>query len=615
MRLPLLSIARPQFLANPKSPRLRALGLLLLPLLATLLWAMSLRHVDISQMNDFGLVSVLPLPLLVAPVVLIVSYCLALRQPRLAQPILLLHIVILIVMLYGITTLVEEQPRLHVAYRHVGVTDYIMRNGRVNPLIDAYFNWPGFFILSAFVTQIGGLGSPLALLPWASVFFNLLYLGPVFMILNVGTSDKRQVWLALLLYFLTNWISQDYFAPQALNYFFYLVIVAILLRWFQEPAGEPLWLWRYLPSTGPLARVERWLGAVFAPPDLPGAASGPGQRAGLIGIIAAMGFVIAASHQATSLIVVLSVAALVLFRRCSARGLPILLALLVLAWISFMATAYMSRSFQGVAQSVGNIDQNVGQNLTNRIGGNLEHLFVVRLRLVMSLAIGVLGGLGALRRMRRGHWTWTSYALLAVAPYCAIALQAYGGEILLRSYLFALPMMVFFAAALFYPSRSAGRSLATTAATMLVCVGLLAGFFFTRYGNERMDYYTPDEFEAVQYVYSVAPPGSRLLSVTTNVPWKFQGYEQYRYASLRWPFQTGDVNAWYSIMRSRNYPASYLILTRSQKACLELYFNFPGEDWDRVERALLESPRFKVIYANDHATILTLSEGGERRGV
>jgi len=594
-------------LMRPGSPQAAAYRPIILALLAALLWLVSLEHVDIRQTGNLGLVSVLPLPVLAAPVILTISFCMALGQSRLRAPILLLHVVILVVMLYGMTTLIQDVPRFRVNYRHAGIAEYIVRTGKVSPRINAYFNWPGFFILSAFLTEIGGLPNALALVPWAPVFFNLLYLGPVLIIFSTGTSDKRQIWLAVWLYFLTNWIGQDYYAPQALNYFFYLVIIAILLKWFQFSASEPHWLWRRVQGMRLPKFLRHWVDLLFAPPDLPDATSRPGQRAGLIGIIAALAIVIAASHQATSLIAVASVAALAIFRRTSARGLPILIAVLVLAWISYMATAYMSGHFQWVVKGVGEVNRNIDANVTRRLRGSPEHIFIVRMRMIMTLAIVLMAMAGVVRRLRQGHWSWTSYALLAAAPFFVVLVQTYGGEMLLRAYLFALPANAFFAAALFYPAHTARTSRRTTLAVTLACTCLLAGFLFTRYGNEKADYFTTDELGAVRYFYNVAEPGSTLLTGAPNTPWKYQDIEKYKSLNITSYIQNHDVDGLYILMRDQ-YPKSYLILTRSQEAYTELYHQFPPEDWDAFEADLVASPAFKVVYNTGDAKVLVLSQ-------
>ena len=125
-----------------------------LPLGAFLLWLASLSSVDLSRMNDLGLISVFSPVTFIALAMMLISFALSLRQPK--TPVLLLHLLLLIFMLYGVTTLVEQAPRFSVLYRHAGYTEYIMRTSTVDPGLDAYFNWPGFFVLVAFVTKLSG---------------------------------------------------------------------------------------------------------------------------------------------------------------------------------------------------------------------------------------------------------------------------------------------------------------------------------------------------------------------------------------------------------------------------------------------------------------------------
>src|SRR5437660_744485 len=196
----------------------------LLPLGAFSLWLFSLQAIHVRQMNDLGLISVLPVANIIALVILTTSFCLLLQRSPLRVPLILFHVGLLIAMLYGVTTLVEEVARFSVVYRHNGYTEFIMRTGTVDPYLDAYFSWPGFFVLSAFVTQVTGYHDILGFAAWTPVFFNLLYLAPMYMIFTSATSDKRLVWLGVWFFYLSNWIGQDYFSPQGLDFFMYLVI-------------------------------------------------------------------------------------------------------------------------------------------------------------------------------------------------------------------------------------------------------------------------------------------------------------------------------------------------------------------------------------------------------
>ena len=64
-------------LMRPGSRRAAAYVPIVLALLAALLWLVSVAHVDIHQTSNLGLVSVLPLPVLIAPVILTISFCMA----------------------------------------------------------------------------------------------------------------------------------------------------------------------------------------------------------------------------------------------------------------------------------------------------------------------------------------------------------------------------------------------------------------------------------------------------------------------------------------------------------------------------------------------------------
>ena len=58
------------------------------------------------------------------------------------------------------------------------------------------------------------------------------------LILRTLTIDRRLVWLAVWVFYLGNWVGQDYFSPQAFAYLLYLMLLAILVTWMR-PAGWP----------------------------------------------------------------------------------------------------------------------------------------------------------------------------------------------------------------------------------------------------------------------------------------------------------------------------------------------------------------------------------------
>ncbi|MFL5654294.1 MAG: hypothetical protein ACJ8CB_08970 [Ktedonobacteraceae bacterium] len=584
----------------------------LLPVATLFLWFISLKAVDIRRMNDLGLVSVLPPSIIIALIILTISFCLTLRQPQIRTPMFLLHLVLLIFMLYSITIFVEQEPATASVYQRAGLTEYIMRTGSVDPTLDIYFNWSGFFILSAFVTQIAGYHDILSYAAWAPVFFNLIYLGPLYMIFTSATTDRRLAWLGLWFFCLTNWVEQDTFSPQGLDFFLYLVIIAMLLKWFkvsptiQPRIGKQRWQW-----LGRFAflvqRPYEWLTAS----DMLRTPTESRQRTALLVILLVIFAFVVSSHPLTPFFLIASVTALVFFRRCTPRWLPILMAAMNGLWIIFMAQAFLAGHSYLVLGNVGQVGSNVSANVTQRVvQGDAEHNFIAEMRVIMTGFIWLLACLGGVRRMRKGRRDIT-YILLAVAAFPLIVTQQYGGEMFLRIYLFTLPLIVFFAAGLFYTTHRfsiRGTSLWMTIAVALVSILLLGGFLFTRYGNENLDYMTYNEVASVHYLYSIAPPNSLLIEGAHDTPWQSQDYEKYSFEVLTdvlpAAVTTSNANAIAQFIEGEKHPAAYVIFTRGQKATAYSFEGFPRGTLERLEGALLKSGKFKLIYSNPDAQIL-----------
>jgi len=608
------SYISPRVVGAESSLRLLTTVPVVTTLLAFVLWAVSLTTVSFAGMNDLGLISVLPPVTLIAPLVVIAGFLVALQDRSPSKMALLFHLTIIIVMLYGITSFIEDAPRFQSAWRHVGVTESIARTGQVDPTVDAYFNWPGFFVLGAFVADIAGMNSVLSFLPWAPIVLNLLFLGPLFIILNATTRDERLVWTGALIFCITNWVGQDYFSPQGFNFFLHLVIVAILFRWFQTPVNGDVAPWlRWQRSHRTMRRLGN-LPVWRSPSSEVRAPSTASQRTGLILIVIILFGLVTMSHQLTPLFALTTVTLLVISGRCTARLLPILMLVMVLGWMGYMAETYMRGHLAILTGHVGQVSSTVNANFADRLGGSAEHTFVVRLRLATTILVWGLAFVGGIRRLR-AHYLDMRLILIAAAPFLYLILQPYGGEMLMRVYLFALPAMAFFAAACFYPTSVSGRSWRTSLAVGLLCVGLLSLFVVARYGNERMDYFTPEEVGAVQHAYDVAEPGSLLISPTGNLPWKFQDYEVHDYLVLAsntdWIAQNAtevSVASLVQIMANTKYADSYLIVTRSQYAHAEMFGVLPQHFLERLEQDLRESSEFQVIYSSKDARVYALAD-------
>ncbi len=332
------------------------------------------------------------------------------------------------------------------------------------------------------------------------------------------------------------------------------------------------------------------------------------MESGLTLVIVLLTVVMASSHQLTPFFLLAAVGLLAVFGRITRRSLVILMGVIVAAWISYMTVAFLKGHVVTLTNDVGQVGGTVNSTVTQRLRGSSGHLLVLYMRIGMTLAIWGLAGLGVLRRWSNRRLDLT-VGLLAAAPFPLVAFQNYGGEMMLRVYLFALPFMAYLIAALVFTTPSHGRSLLTLAVVVASSAGLLVGFMLVRYGNEKMDYVTDDEYAAVDYLYQVAEPGSLLVAADYNLPWKYQVYERYRSLTVKDAVLQGDVSAIADLIAAKDAPHSYLILTRSQQAHLELFEGETGATWSALIEHLAASGHFAVLYRNADAVIFTVVSG------
>jgi hypothetical protein len=198
--------------------------------------------------------------------------------------------------------------------------------------------------------------------------------------------------------------------------------------------------------------------------------------------------------------------------------------------------------------------------------------------------------------------------LIAVAPVPLILLQAYGGELVLRLYLFSLPFVTILVAGIVYGRRPKPPAALTSVLVVAFALVIGFGFLLVRYGNERIDLMTSTELTAVETLYQIAPPGSLLVAASNNLPWKFEKFEQYDYVPVVDEVLIGDLPAIADVMRDPKYAHSYLILTKSEGVYAEVFTGLPVGSWDRFVADATASPTFRVIYRNADSEILVLAD-------
>jgi hypothetical protein len=568
-------------------------------LVALAFWGLSLRTLTpdrLAAMTDLGLVSVLPRAYWMALGILVSGCAVLIHRRGTSEWVLAGYLAVVIIVLRATPAICYDSLRYSWAWKHVGIVDYVTRHGAVDPHIgtlSGYHAWPGFFTGNALLTEAGGVQSALTYAAWAPPVFALLALVPLRLLFGTLVTDRRQVWLGLLIFSLANWIGQEYFAPQSFAFLLYLIVLAVCLQW--------------LPARHPAMDRSRWLrwlgGAVPGQRSLPS----PGRRA-LLAVLILLMLALVSSHQLTPFMLLTALALLVAGRHTGPPWLPVLLAVLTAAWIGWMGREFLGPNLYWITDSFGRPAANAETFV------DLDHVGVAQ-RVVnyadraLTAGVALLAALGWWRAGRtRGHRGVP--ALLAVSPLPLLAANNYGGEMLFRVYLFALPCLALLAAGVCYP---AGRRAVPPVALTLALTAL---FCLAYYGKERMNYFTPDEVSASRWLYGHAPPGSLVIAATANFPWAFEHYETYRYEfleNLPAPRRVEVPRQPVAVVRNvvgHHEGPTFVVLTRSQDVSVRYTGVLPAHSVPALLNALTGALEFLVVYRNPDATIVELPAGG-----
>ncbi|HEY5822116.1 MAG TPA: FHA domain-containing protein [Propionibacteriaceae bacterium] len=490
-------------------------GLALGLVVAAGLWILALDGTDTTTLGDFGLLPALPVPFYVAVALTVgvLIWGVVSRTAAVGDGWMTAYAGVLVLMLYGTPTLVEAVPRLPWIYKHIAVTRYIEQYGTVNPDIDIYQRWPGFFAWSALVAQLMGRPDPLGWAGLAEPFFALLGALLVLGIARTISLGRGFTWTATLFFCLGNWINQNYFAPQALAYDLYLFVALVLLTLATATPRSlgsrvEAVLGRLLRVPGPWTRSTRWVESINAP-----VAALP--RAWLPTAVLLAFAVAIASHQLTPYLSLLVLLPLFLLGYFRPAWLVVAMGVLTLLYLA-PNLAYINDKY-GVLSSFNPLD-NATSSLLDRSRLSLGEVWSGRASYAIT---GLLYGCAVVGLVRRARASRLRQAVVVgwmmVAPALLLAVQSYGGEGRLRVYLFSLPWCAIAAGWAFWPGEAALRRAGRVVLSALLGV-LCALFAVSYYSPERETQLAPADVSAALWLDDNSRPGDILLSTSPRFP-------------------------------------------------------------------------------------------------
>ncbi|WP_431239164.1 hypothetical protein ACQ86B_05280 [Mycolicibacterium aichiense] len=438
---------------------------------AIALFFSAVRRLDVSAADSLGLIGVLGVDYFAGLVLLCVLLVIQYRRAVLdriavatANVVLIAYITMPVAWSMGTAPFVT-------AYVHRMITNWLIQSGALPPPVDARISWAGFFSAAANVITTTGLHDSVILLVSASLVFGVCLMFPVFAIGLSITGSRRAAWLGVTMLTLFNWYQQDYFAPQAVAMQFYATLLAVLLWQLRTSAVPALaggritriaTAWRRIPGRV-AGREAPWTLAV---------------EAVLVIILAAM----VVAHQLTPLaaigmLVIISAAGLTRYKLLWLAAF-----LIFIAWFRYGAAAYWQGHLGQVIADIGGVDQNLNSSVSQKITGDPTYRHMQLLRIVSALLLMSMAAVGWLRLRRLPRSRPWLVAALAFAPFVLVVLQSYGGEVAIRAFLYASPVLSPLVALCLLPlmrprtDRLVVRRLTAVAAG---CVLLLTGLLVT----------------------------------------------------------------------------------------------------------------------------------------
>ena len=558
-------------------------------------------QVELPVTSDAGLAADLPPAFWLGFLALNLTMLAALRRPQTPPALMVTLQAGLCFVVYGTPAVISDTPRTEVAWRHLGITRALTDSGSVDPTIDAYFNWPGFFAGLGGVIETTGI-DPLTLALWAPVSNGLLWALGVACIVRALTKDNRHLWLALWFFTLTNWIDQDYLSSQAFAFFIYLVALALVMTMLEARPALPLR--GLLRVRGALGGWRAWW-AQRLPTE-------PSGRLRVTGFVLALVFcaTIVMSHQLTPFVLLMSVGVLTVTGRTCSPRLGSGIALAIVLWLSTAASAYLAGHPLLFVESDGAVESNVAA----RLGGSPGHVLVVQVRTVMALACWSLAAVGFVRLWRQGVRDPRPAFLFAV-PLAMVPVHPYGGEMMLRAALFASPFTAYFAAAALLPLcvTKTGRSILVGGLLAALAIGLVTA----RFGNTRFDMFTDAEIEGVAQLYELAPDDAVLIAGAHPTAWRHRDYTAHRHTTLTDLCQTELPASCDVLVRERaseSEGGAMVLLSRGNLASMRMQGDATTQAFEAFEGRLASARDTQLVFRNEDVRIYRIVPQGQEGG-
>ncbi|MBR7192515.1 MULTISPECIES: hypothetical protein [Gordonia] len=391
------------------------------------LFLIAVARLHPEQAGVYGLVPILGVSYFVGLAALCVALFREYRRRRLHRTGLAASNVMLIVYMSMPVAWSSGTPPFPTAYVHRFLTDWYSELGALPPAVDGRISWSGFFAGAAHVMRTGGLDDSTVFLTSASLIFGTLLMFPLYALGHSVSGSARVGWGTITIYILFNWYQQDYFAPQALAMQLYVTIVAVLIWQLRVSPLPPVGFWR------------AWRRVPGRPRG-----RGPGFSYAVEGVVIVLVAAMVVSHQLTPMVTIAALAGLALVGSTRHKLLWLAGLLLFSAWFTFGASGYWLGHLDQILTEIGDVTASVSSGLSDRITGDPVYGRMQYLR-IGGTALLLLVATISWFRLGKSRFR-SPLAILSMVPFALVVVQSYGGEVLVRCFLYASPALAALAA-------------------------------------------------------------------------------------------------------------------------------------------------------------------------
>lgn len=466
-------------------------------------------------------------------------------------------------------------------YKHIGVIEYIASTGQATPAnVDIYSGWPGFFAAFAWMQTAAGIPM-MEVAQWFPLIIDFATAVAVYAIARAIPMSRTAALSATLIATIINWVGQDYFSPQAISFVLALAIIALLLH----GRRRPIYAWATLP--------------LFA--------------------------AITLSHQLTPFWLVLITLALGVAGATRPRWIGLLYGVISGVYVLLHRG---SLAGQSVVNTTGPLE--TATNTASTVAsGSLEQLVTALAARGVALSVYGLCAIALIVAWRRGGQRWRVArigGILTFAPILLLTVQSYGGEGILRAYLYGVPgaaiLLAPLALSALWSVRPALRAIALVIVSALVVASLHA-----IYGAWRTQVISSGSVAVTKYALEHIPDNSYLLSPESASPARVSGdyvahsqkdpyFDVGMDTWAGWPGSTFHGTKWLTQLEQglggTGRPV-YILYTDEMEASSEFIGTYPVGALDRFRDTVLADPDWKLVYGSGDNLLFELVGSGAQK--